>query len=73
MDKIGIQLAVEAAGDQSKLAALLGVAPQAVQAWVAQGFAPVGRARQIEMHTKVDRRRVVDPAIADLFDYRAVD
>lgn len=67
MEKTGIQQAVEAVGDQSKLAKLLGVAPQAVQGWVDKGFAPVGRARQIELHTKVDRRKLVDPVIADLF------
>lgn len=67
MDKTGIQAAVEAAGDQSKLAALLGVKPQAVQGWVDKGYAPVGRARQIGMVTGVDHRLLVDPVIRDLF------
>lgn len=67
MDKTGIQQAVEAVGDQSKLAKLLGVAPQAVQGWVDKGYAPVGRARQIGMVTGVDHRTLVDPVIRDLF------
>jgi len=67
MEKTGIQQAVEAVGDQSALARLLGVAPQAVQSWVDKGFAPVGRARQIELVAKVDRRLLVDPVIRDLF------
>lgn len=67
MDKTGIQLAVEAMGDQSKLADALGLKPQAVQSWVAKGYAPVGRARQIGMVTGVDHRLLVDPVIRDLF------
>lgn len=67
-DKTGIQWAVEAAGGQSELARALGVKPQAVQSWVEQGFAPVGRARQIGLATNVDHRLLVDPVIRDLFE-----
>lgn len=69
MDKItGIELAVQQMGGQTELALALGVKPQAVQSWVAKGFAPVGRARQIELVAKVDRRLLVDPVIRDLFE-----
>lgn len=67
MEKTGIQTAVEAAGDQSRLARLLGVKPQSVQSWVEKGFAPVGRARQISRVSGVDHRLLVDPVIRDLF------
>lgn len=68
MDKTGIERAVEAVGDQSKLADRLGLKPQAVQGWVAKGYAPVGRARQISMVSGVDHRLLVDPVIRDLFE-----
>lgn len=68
MEKTGIQQAVEAVGDQSALAEKLGVTKQAVQEWVDKGFAPVGRARQIGMVSKVDHRLLVDPVIRDLFE-----
>lgn len=40
--------AVRLAGSQTALAELFGVSPQAVQKWVAQGFAPGDRCREIE-------------------------
>jgi DNA-binding transcriptional regulator YdaS (Cro superfamily) len=47
--KTGIERAVQLAGSQSALGRLLKVTPQAVQKWVAQGFAPAERCREIEL------------------------
>lgn len=44
----GIEKAVRLAGSQTALAQRLGVTPQAVQKWVAQGFPPTDRCRDIE-------------------------
>lgn len=44
----GIEKAVRLAGSQTALALKLGVRPQAVQKWVAQGYAPGDRCREIE-------------------------
>jgi len=44
----GIQKAVRLAGSQTALARKLQVKPQAVQKWVAQGYAPGERCRAIE-------------------------
>lgn len=80
MDKTGIELAAEAMAAKaepskfatnvqghSELARALGVSPQVVQSWVAKGYAPVGRARQIGLVSGVDHRLLVDPVIRDLF------
>lgn len=63
----GIEKAVEAAGSQPKLAALIGVSKQAVQQWVAQGYVPVDRVVAIEAETGVARSELVEPKLADLF------
>lgn len=44
----GIEKAVRLAGSQTALATLAGVTPQAVQKWVAQGFVPGERCRNLE-------------------------
>lgn len=44
----GIQKAVRLAGSQTALGVRLNVKPQAVQKWVAQGYAPAERCRAIE-------------------------
>ncbi|WP_414691760.1 YdaS family helix-turn-helix protein [Noviherbaspirillum sp.] len=44
----GIQKAVRLAGSQTALGCILKVKPQAVQKWVAQGYAPAERCRAIE-------------------------
>lgn len=60
----GINKAVRLAGNQTALAALLGVTPQAVQKWVAQGFAPAERCRHIERAFKGAVRRCdLNPSI----------
>ena len=44
----GIEKAVRLIGSQTALAKALGVKPQAVQKWVAQGYVPSGRCRDVE-------------------------
>jgi len=45
----GIAKAIRLAGDsQTALANLLGLTPQAVQKWAAQGFVPGDRCREVE-------------------------
>lgn len=44
----GIEKAVRLAGSQTALGELVGLSPQAVQKWVAQGFVPGERCRSIE-------------------------
>lgn len=48
----GIEKAVRLAGNQTALANLLEVTPQAVQKWVVQGFPPADRCRPIEEKLK---------------------
>lgn len=44
----GISKAVRLAGSQTALGKLLGLTPQAIQKWEAQGFAPGDRCRDVE-------------------------
>jgi len=44
----GIEIAVRIAGSQTALGNLLGVSPQAVQKWVAQGYPSADACKQIE-------------------------
>ena len=64
--KRGIDLAVEAAGSQGKLAAQLGVTQQAVLRWVSKGFVPLRRAQEIEALFGVPRARLADPRVLSL-------
>lgn len=61
----GIADAISAALTQEALAGALGVTQQAVSAWLKQGWVPVDRAREIEMHYGIPRARLVDPKIMD--------
>lgn len=65
--KRGIDLAVEAAGSQGKLAAQLGVTQQAVLRWVRLGFVPLRRAQEIEAAFGIPRARLADPRVLALF------
>lgn len=60
--------AIKLAGGQVKLANLLGVKQQAVNLWAKQGFAPLDRVRDIEMHTGIARAELVDPSLRSAFD-----
>jgi DNA-binding transcriptional regulator YdaS (Cro superfamily) len=44
----GIDKAIRLAGNQTALGKLLGLTPQAIQKWAAQGVAPGERCREIE-------------------------
>lgn len=80
MEKTGIQQAVDAMAAKaegsrrepqdgnSELARAIDVTPQAVSSWVRLGYVPVGRARQVELVSGIDRRKLVDPVIRDLFE-----
>lgn len=57
----GILDAVISAGSQTNLALALGVSQQAVQQWVAQGFAPIQRIAEIETLYGIERARLIDP------------
>lgn len=61
----GIAAAIKAAESQAVLANTLGVTQQAVSAWLKQGWVPVDRAREIEMHYGVPRARLIDPRVMD--------
>lgn len=61
-----VDAAIAAAGSQTKLAALLGVKQQAISIWRTRGWVPVQRAREIELHTGVDRVLLVKPMLRDL-------
>lgn len=61
--KSGIELAIDAAGSQEQLAALLGCTQQNVSFWKARGYAPNLRAVEIEQHTGVPRVQLIDPRV----------
>ena len=44
----GIAKAVRLAGNQSALGRLIGLSPQAIQKWEAQGYVPSERCREVE-------------------------
>lgn len=64
----GIQKAVLQAGSQGALALRLGVSQQAIQKWVRNGYAPVGRVVEIECEYGIPRRELLQPRLADLAD-----
>jgi DNA-binding transcriptional regulator YdaS (Cro superfamily) len=59
--KTGIQMAVEAAGSQTELAVMVGVAKQSLQEWVARGYVPLERVEQISGLTGVSKLKLVNP------------
>lgn len=62
----GIDLAVDAAGSQGKLAQQLGVTQQAVGKWVARGYTPMRRAQEIEAVYGVSRTALANPRALEL-------
>jgi len=69
----GVELAIEAAGGQVKLAEALGVTQQAVSTWLQRGFVPLKRVVEIETLFGVPRARLINPRFADLVDLTAED
>lgn len=64
----GIEQAIAAAGSQDKLAAALGVTQQIISVWKFRGFAPVGRAVEMEMLYGVPRILMVSPKLLGVLD-----
>lgn len=64
--KPGIEVAVETAGSQEKLAQALGVTQQSVAKWFKRGYVPLDRAREIEAQFGVPRKSLVDPQVVEL-------
>jgi hypothetical protein len=60
--------AIDAAGGVLKFARALGVTHQAVYHWLKRGFVPIERALVIEALFKVDRARIMDPALLRAFN-----
>jgi DNA-binding transcriptional regulator YdaS (Cro superfamily) len=54
----GLKKAIKAAGSQSALARLLGVAPQSVQEWGEKGYPPASRVLAIEAATGVSAHKL---------------
>lgn len=53
-------------GAQTALATLVGVKPQTVSLWVAQGYVPIVRVTEVEELTGVPRRELADPDLVAL-------
>jgi DNA-binding transcriptional regulator YdaS (Cro superfamily) len=64
----GIEQAINAAGSQYALAAMLGCTQQNVSFWKGQGYAPLARAVEIEQCTGVPRSKLINPKVIDLLD-----
>ena len=69
----GIDRAIKAAKSQAKLAELLGVSQQQVSKYKAQGFVPLGRAKEIEAQLGIPRASLINPRIVDLVDGEGVE
>lgn len=60
--------AVQAAGNQAKLAEQLEVSQQAVSKWVRRGWVSPSRAREIEMLYGIPRQDLMNKLLVDLVD-----
>ena len=67
-EQTGIAKAIEAAGSQEKLAEALGCTQQNVSIWKGQGWAPIERAREIEMLYGIPRMELASPKIINMVD-----
>ena len=59
----GIEQAIELAGSVGKLAEMLGCSQQAVSKMKRKGHVSPGRADQITAAMKIERERLIDPAL----------
>lgn len=64
----GIQKAIELAKGQVNLAKTLGVRQQAVSQWLAQGWVPKDRAKEIEAIFGIPRIELISPKLRDLLE-----
>lgn len=64
----GIEIAVERAGNQTRLAEVLNVRSQAVCQWVRRGYVPLNRALEIERRYAIPRRELIAPRLRKLID-----
>lgn len=62
----GIRRAVKKAGGAAAMSRALNVSKQAVAIWIKQGFAPQGRAKEIEMLYDIPREELVSPKVRSM-------
>jgi DNA-binding transcriptional regulator YdaS (Cro superfamily) len=67
-EKSGVEQACDTVGGQKFLAEAVGVTPQAVSLWVAQGYVPWERVYKVAELTKVARKELCDPRLVDLLE-----
>lgn len=65
-DQTGIADAIQAAGSQKQLAAIIGCTQQHISFWKKQGFVTAERIIEVEQATGVPRARLIDPKLVDL-------
>lgn len=64
----GIEKAIELAKGQVNLATKLGVRQQSVSQWLARGWVPKERAKEIEATFGIPRIELVSPKLRDLLE-----
>lgn len=64
----GVELAIDKAGSQDKLADRLGVSQQVISKWKRRGYVPLNRAVEIETQYGIKRAQLINPRIADLVE-----
>lgn len=64
----GIDQAIKAVGSQQALAKKVKCTQQNVAHWKRQGFVPVKHLEKVEKASGVPRKKLINPAIAGLFD-----
>lgn len=61
----GIEKAIAAAGNQTRLAEMLGVSRNSISLWKGQGWVPLPRAREIELLYGIGRSELAKPEIVE--------
>lgn len=62
----GVQMAIDAVGGQSELAALMGTSQQNVSKWLGLGWLPTRRVVECEQITGVHRLLLVNPKLISM-------